>query len=60
MEFFTGFALLLLLLLGIAFWRLVRQRRECRFQSKIINEQAMQFKLALESSPCGGPRRRDL
>ncbi|MBH0195600.1 MAG: PAS domain S-box protein [Nitrospira sp.] len=33
MGFFTGSALLLL---GIAVWRLVRQRRECRFQSKVI------------------------
>lgn len=31
--FFTGSALLLL---GIAVWRLVRQRREWRFQSKVI------------------------
>ncbi len=33
MLLFTGSALLLL---GIAVWRLVRQRRECRFQSKVI------------------------
>ena len=33
MAFLTGSALLLL---GIAVWRLVRQRRECRFQSKVI------------------------
>ncbi|MBH0184649.1 MAG: PAS domain S-box protein [Nitrospira sp.] len=33
MVVFTGSALLLL---GIAVWRLVRQRRECRFQSKVI------------------------
>ncbi|MBH0176620.1 MAG: PAS domain-containing protein [Nitrospira sp.] len=33
MGFFTGSALLLL---GITSWLLVRQRRECRSQSKII------------------------